>query len=75
MVNLKNERNCNLHVRFRREKIRQRKSRGRSRYRREDQRVEHVLLVLGKRRLKRVQENLGDGGSKRDPKREVLVKS
>lgn len=42
-----------MHVKFRREKIRQRKSRGRSRYRREDQRVEHVLLVLGKRRLKR----------------------
>ena len=36
---------------------------------------EACIISCGKRKLKRVQENLGDGGSKRNPKREVLLKS
>lgn len=47
MVNLKDERNYSLHVRLRKEKIRPRKSR-RSKCRRENQRVRHVLLVVAK---------------------------
>lgn len=48
MVNLKDERNYNLHVRFRKEKIRPIKSRRRSKCRRENQRVRYVLFAVAK---------------------------
>lgn len=48
MVNLKDERNYNLHVRFRKEKIRLIKSRRRRKCRRENQRVRYVLLAVAK---------------------------
>lgn len=61
-----------MQVRFKGDKIRQGKSRGRSRYRREGHRVEQwgmCLQLWGVKTETLVQESLGDGEGKRDPKR------